>query len=104
MKWTGKPFFGDPQGHAASATEAFRTVSETEFSEVRFKVWWAESPGDKHNDQPPDWEGGRVDDMAGIEKEIKKVAKGSSGKKHKKSGGSKKSGSGVEKAAKKLLK
>ncbi len=43
--------------------------------------------------------------MAGLEKEIKKVAKGSSGKKHKKSGGTKKkSGSGVEKAAKKLLK
>jgi hypothetical protein len=35
MKWTGKPFFGDPQGHAASATEAFRTVSEGKFSEVR---------------------------------------------------------------------
>jgi hypothetical protein len=42
--------------------------------------------------------------MAGLEKEIKKVAKGSSGKKHNKSGGTKKSGSGVEKAAKKLLK
>ncbi len=42
--------------------------------------------------------------MAGLEKEIKKVAKGASGKKSKKSGGSKKSGSGVEKAAKKLLK
>ena len=39
--------------------------------------------------------------MAGIEKEIKKAAKGSSGKK---SGGRKKGGSGVEKAAKKLLK
>jgi hypothetical protein len=42
--------------------------------------------------------------MAGLEKEIKKVAKGSSGKKTKKSGGRKKSGSGFEKAAKKLLK
>ena len=42
--------------------------------------------------------------MAGLEKEIKKVAKSSSGKKTKKSGGRKKSGSGVEKAAKKLLK
>ena len=42
--------------------------------------------------------------MAGLEKEIKKVAKGSSGKKTKKSGGSKKSGSGIEKTAKKLLK
>jgi len=41
--------------------------------------------------------------MAGLEKEIKKVAKGSSSKKHKKFGGTKKSGSGVEKAAKKLL-
>jgi hypothetical protein len=35
--------------------------------------------------------------MAGLEKEIKKVAKGSSGKRAKKSGGTKKSGSGVEK-------
>ena len=42
--------------------------------------------------------------MAGLEKEIKKVAKGSTGKKTKKSGSRKKSGSGVEKAAKKLLK
>ena len=41
--------------------------------------------------------------MAGLEKEIKKVAKGSPSKKGKKSGG-KKGGSGVEKAAKKLLK
>ncbi len=41
--------------------------------------------------------------MAGLEKGVKKLAKGSSGKKGKKSGG-KKSGSGVEKAAKKLLK
>ncbi len=40
--------------------------------------------------------------MAGLEKEIKKAAKGSPSKKHKKSGG-KKGGSGVEKAAKKLL-
>jgi hypothetical protein len=43
--------------------------------------------------------------MAGLEKEPKKVAKGSSGKKIKeKSGGKKKSGSGIEKTAKKLLK
>ena len=43
--------------------------------------------------------------MAGIEKEIKKVAKGSPGKKTKKSGGKKNSGSGgIEKSAKKLLK
>ena len=42
--------------------------------------------------------------MTGIEKEIKKAAKGSSGKTGKKSGGTKKGGSGVEKAAKKLLK
>ena len=42
--------------------------------------------------------------MAEIEKEIKKAAKGSSGKKGMKSGGRKKSGSGVEKAAKKLVK
>ncbi len=42
--------------------------------------------------------------MAGIEKEIKKAAKGSAGRKTKKSGGTRKSGSGVEKAAKKLLK
>ena len=42
--------------------------------------------------------------MAGIEKEIKKVAKGSSGKKTKKSGGRKNSGSGIDKSAKKLLK
>ena len=41
--------------------------------------------------------------MAGLEKEIKKVAKSASGKKGKKSGG-KKSGGGIEKAAKKLLK
>ncbi len=41
--------------------------------------------------------------MAGIEKEIKKAAKGASGSKGKKSGGKKKSG-GVEKAAKKFLK
>jgi hypothetical protein len=42
--------------------------------------------------------------MAGLEKEIKKATKGTSGKKSKKSGSSKKSGGGVEKAAKKLLK
>jgi hypothetical protein len=42
--------------------------------------------------------------MAGIEKEIKKAAKGASGSKGKKSGGKKKSGGGVEKAAKKFLK
>ncbi len=42
--------------------------------------------------------------MAGVEKELKKLAKGSSGKKTKKSGGKKKGGSGVEKTAKKLLK
>ncbi len=44
--------------------------------------------------------------MAGLEKEIKKVTKGSSTKKGKKKSGSStnKSGSGVEKAAKKLLK
>ena len=42
--------------------------------------------------------------MAGIEKEIKKVAKGSSGKKSTKSRGKKKGGSGIEKSAKKLLK
>ena len=43
--------------------------------------------------------------MSGIEKEIKKVAKGSSGKKKStKSGGKKKGGSGIEKSAKKLLK
>ncbi len=42
--------------------------------------------------------------MAGLEEEIKKVAKGASGKKAKKSGGGKKSGSGIEKSAKKLLK
>jgi len=47
--------------------------------------------------------------MAGLEKEVrktvKKATKGSSGTKSKKrSGGTKKSGSGVEKAAKKLLK
>jgi hypothetical protein len=42
--------------------------------------------------------------MAGIEKAIKKAAKGSSGKKSTKSGGKKKGGSGIEKAAKKFLK
>jgi len=42
--------------------------------------------------------------MAGIEKEIKKAAKGASGGKGKKSGEKKKSGGGVEKAAKKFLK
>ncbi len=42
--------------------------------------------------------------MAGLEIELKKLAKGSSGKKtKKKSGGKKKSGIGIEKAAKKLL-
>ncbi len=41
--------------------------------------------------------------MAGIEKDIKKAAKGAAGGKGKKSGGKKKSG-GVEKAAKKFLK
>jgi hypothetical protein len=34
-KWTGKPLCGDLQGYAASASEAFRTVSEVVFSEVR---------------------------------------------------------------------
>ena len=43
--------------------------------------------------------------MASIGNKIKKAVKGgSSGKKTKKSGGSKKSGSGIEKAVKKLLK
>jgi hypothetical protein len=42
--------------------------------------------------------------MAGIEKEIKKAAKGASGSKGKKSGGKKKGGGGVEKVAKKFLK
>jgi hypothetical protein len=42
--------------------------------------------------------------MSGIEKAIKKAAKGASGSKGKKSGGKKKSGGGVEKAAKKFLK
>jgi hypothetical protein len=64
----------------------------------------ADSPGYNHNNQPPAGEGEYALNMAGLEKEIKKVAKGSSGKKHNKSGGTKKSGSGVEKAAKKLLK
>jgi hypothetical protein len=30
----GNPLFGGPQGYAASASEAFRTVSEEVFSEV----------------------------------------------------------------------
>jgi hypothetical protein len=59
--------------------------------------------GYKHDNQLPGGKGVRVTNMAGLEKEIKKAAKGSSAKKGKKSGG-KKSGSGVEKAAKKLLK
>ncbi len=42
--------------------------------------------------------------MARLEKEVKKVAKGTSGKKSKKSGGRKKSGAGIEKSAKRLLK
>ncbi len=42
--------------------------------------------------------------MAGREKKIKKAVKGSSGSKGKKPRGEKKSGGGVEKAAKKLLK
>ncbi len=42
--------------------------------------------------------------MAGLEKEVKKVAKGTSSKKTKKSGGRKKSGGGIEKSAKRLLK
>ena len=37
-KWTEKPLFGDPQGYAASASEAFRTVSEEVFSETEFPV------------------------------------------------------------------
>ncbi|HSK99076.1 MAG TPA: hypothetical protein VK869_01945 [Rubrobacteraceae bacterium] len=41
--------------------------------------------------------------MAGLDKQIKKVAKGAAGKKSKKSGG-KKGGGEVEKVAKKLLK
>jgi hypothetical protein len=49
-------------------------------------------------------EGELIANVAGLENEIKKAAKGSSGKKTKKSGGTKKNGSGVEKAAKKLLK
>ena len=42
--------------------------------------------------------------MAGIEKEIKKAAKGAAGSKGKKSGGKKKGAGRVEKAAKKFLK
>jgi hypothetical protein len=42
--------------------------------------------------------------VAGLEKEVKKVAKGSSGKKTKKAGGRKKSGGSIEKSAKRLLK
>jgi hypothetical protein len=42
--------------------------------------------------------------MTRLEKEIKNVAKNSSSKKTKKTGGRKKSGSGIEKTAKKLLK
>jgi len=42
--------------------------------------------------------------MARLEKEVKKVAKGSSGRKTTKSGGRKKSGGGIEKSAKRLLK
>jgi hypothetical protein len=34
-KWTEKPTFDDPQGYAAGASEAFRTVSEEGFSEVQ---------------------------------------------------------------------
>jgi hypothetical protein len=41
--------------------------------------------------------------MARLEKEVKKVARGSSGKKTKKSGG-RKSGGGIEKSAKRVLK
>jgi hypothetical protein len=60
--------------------------------------------GYKRTNQPTAGKGVRVTNMAGIEKGIKKATKGSSGKKGKKSGGSKKSSGGVEKAAKKLLK
>jgi hypothetical protein len=42
--------------------------------------------------------------MAGLEKEVKKVTKGSSGKKTKRSRGRKNSGAGIEKSAKGLLK
>src|SRR5829696_6115807 len=34
-KWTEKLLCGDLQGYAASASEAFRTVSEEVFSDVR---------------------------------------------------------------------
>jgi hypothetical protein len=34
-KWTEKPLFGGPQGYAEGVSEAFRTVSKYEFSEVR---------------------------------------------------------------------
>jgi hypothetical protein len=34
----GNPLFGAPQGYAASASEAFRTVSEEVFSEVHMRV------------------------------------------------------------------
>jgi hypothetical protein len=35
VEWTEKPLFGGPPGYAASSSEAFRTVSEGVFSEVR---------------------------------------------------------------------
>src|SRR5829696_6388924 len=37
-KWTEKLLCGDLQGYAASASEAFRTVSEVVFSEVRLSL------------------------------------------------------------------
>jgi hypothetical protein len=49
-------------------------------------------------------EGAGIVNMTRLEKEIKNVAKNSSSKKTKKTGGRKKSGSGIEKTAKKLLK
>jgi hypothetical protein len=35
VEWTEKPLFGGPPGYAASSSEAFRTVSEGAFHELR---------------------------------------------------------------------
>jgi hypothetical protein len=61
------------------------------------------SPGDERSNRPPCWGRSVTSQLAGLEKEIKRVAKGSSGKKTKKSEGKKKS-SRIEKSANKLLK
>src|SRR5215217_6163906 len=51
-KWTEKPLCGDLQGYAASASEAFRTVSEGEFCELRLECVLRSSCTDEANVRP----------------------------------------------------